>query len=416
MILTKSTRMWQVLGGLRQLGSGRMSLLVMLTGGHTAIHWFQQLFPVILPEIKADFRLNDLQVGSLATAREAVSGTLALPSGVLADTYRRQMAVILAASLACSGLAYWLIGVAPAYRWVIAAMALVGVATALWHPAANASLSMRFPERRGTALAVHGVGASIGDTVGPLTVGALLLLLSWRPLLQLHLIPALILTVILWRGLGAVYSQEGPRPSFRAYCQDVQVLLGQPNVIAYIISSGLMGMGRLSVLTFLPIYLREQLGYSAFLLGFHVMLLYVMGMVSQPLMGLLSDRFGRRAVLVPGMACLGLLYFALALAGSGLQVGFVIAAMGLFFYGLGNITMAGVMDVAGAGVQATSWGLMSVLSHLLSMPSPMLAGFLVSEFGVKSAFLYASAISVLAGVVLLLIGARRPSVPPASKV
>lgn len=402
MILTKSTRMWQVLGGLRQLGSGRMSLLVMLTGGHTAIHWFQQLFPVIVPEIKTDLRLNDLQVGSLATAREAVSGALALPSGVLADTCRRQMALILAASLACSGLAYWLVGVASAYRWVIAAMALVGVAMALWHPAANASLSMRFPERRGTALAVHGVGASIGDTVGPLTVGALLHLLSWRPLLQLHLIPALILTVILWRGLGAAYSQEGPRPSFRAYCKDVKVLLGQPNVIAYIISSGLMGMGRLSVLTFL--------------LGFHVMLLYVMGMVSQPLMGLLSDRFGRRAVLVPGMACLGLLYFALALAGSGLPLGLVIAAMGLFFYGVGNITMAGVMDVAGAGVQATSWGLMSVLSHVLSMPSPMIAGFLVSEFGVKSAFLCASAISVLAAIVLLLIGAHRPSVPPASKV
>ncbi|HXH11797.1 MAG TPA: MFS transporter [Alphaproteobacteria bacterium] len=416
MILTKSTRMWQTLGGLRQLGTGRMSLLVMLTGGHTAIHWFQQLFPVILPEIKTDFRLTDLQVGSLATAREAVSGALALPSGVLADTCRRQMALILAASLACSGLAYWFVGVASAYRWVIAAMALVGVATALWHPAANASLSMRLPERRGTALAVHGVGASIGDTVGPLTVGALLLLLSWRPLLQLHLIPALILTVILWRGLGAVYSQEGPRPSFHAYCKDVKLLLGQPNVIAYIISSGLMGMGRLSALTFLPIYLREQLGYSAFLLGFHVMLLYVMGMVSQPLMGLLSDRFGRRAVLVPGMACLGLLYFALALAGSGLQLGLVIAAMGLFFYGLGNITMAGVMDVAGAGVQGTSWGLMSVLSHLLSIPSPMIAGFLVSEFGVKSAFLYASAISVLAAVVLLRIGAHRPSVPPVSKV
>lgn len=408
--------MWHALGGIRQLGKGRMFLLGTLTGGHTAIHWFQQLFPVILPEIKADLGLNDLQVGSLSTAREAVSGALALPSGFLADTFRRQMALILAASLACSGLAYWLVGLASAYRWVVSAMALVGVGTALWHPAANASLSARFPERRGTALAVHGVGASVGDTVGPLAIGTLLLLFNWRQLLQLHMIPAMILTVILWKSLGQLYNQQGPRPSLRSYCKDVQVLLGQPNVLAFILASGLMGMGRLSLLTFLPIYLREQLGYSAFLLGFHVMLLHMMGMVSQPVMGILSDRCGRRAVLVPSMACLGLLYLALALASSGVQLGLVIAAIGLFFYGLGNITMAGVMDVAGPGVQATSWGLMSVLSHLFSIPSPMIAGLIVSAFGVKAVFLYAAALLVLAAVVLLAARAPRPAVPLSSSV
>ncbi|MBI3327053.1 MAG: MFS transporter [Nitrospinae bacterium] len=374
-----------------------------LTGGHTAIHWFQQLFPVILPEIKADLQLTDLQVGSLSTAREALSGGLALPAGFLADTFRRQMPAILAASLACSGLAYWLVGRSSAYLWVLPAMALVGVGTALWHPAANASLSTRFPERRGTALAVHGVGASVGDTLGPLAVGALLLLVSWRQLLQLHLIPALLLTALLWKGLGRLYSQEGPRANLRSYFLDVGVLLRRPNVIVLILASGLMGMGRLATLTFLPIYLREQLGYSPFLLGFHVMLLYMMGMVSQPLMGILSDKFGRKAVLVPGMACLGLLYFALAWASSGVQLGLVIAAMGLFFYGLGNITMAGVMDVAGAGVQATSWGLMSVLSHLLTTPSPVIAGLIVSTFGIRAAFLYASALLVLAAVVLLCV-------------
>lgn len=406
--------MWRALGGIQQFGTGRLFLLATLTGGHMAIHWFQQLFPVILPELKADLRLNDLQVGSLSTAREALGGILALPSGFLADTCRRQMASILAAALACSGLAYLLAGLSAAYVWVLCAMAMVGVGTALWHPAANASLSLRFPERRGTALAVHGVGASVGDTVGPLTVGVLLLVLSWRQLLQLHILPALMLTAVLWRGLDGLYSQEGHRPSLRVYVKEVQALLKQTNVLVYILASGLMGMGRLSVLTFLPIYVREQLGYSTVSLGFHVMLLYMMGMVSQPVMGLLSDTFGRKAILVPGMACLGLLYFALAVAGSGVQLGLVIAAIGLFFYGLGNITMAGVMDMAGSGVQATSWGLMSVLSHLLTIPSPMIAALLVSRFGVKAAFLYASALLLCAAVVPLAASAPKPSLPLSS--
>lgn len=133
-------------------------------------------------------------------------------------------------------------------------------------------------------------------------------------------------------------------------------------------------------------------------------------------MGVLSDRFGRKAILVPSMACLGLLYFALAVAGSEVQLGVVIAAIGLFFYGLGNITMAGVMDMAGADVQATSWGLMSVLSHLLTMPSPMIAALVVSRFGVRSAFVYAAALMVLAAVMPLAAGAPKPAVPLSSSL
>lgn len=114
------------------------------------------------------------------------------------------------------------------------------------------------------------------------------------------------------------------------------------------------------------------------------------------------------------MACLGLLYFALAVAGSEVQLGVVIAAIGLFFYGLGNITMAGVMDMAGADVQATSWGLMSVLSHLLTMPSPMIAALVVSKFGVQAAFVYASALMLLAAVMPLAAGALKPAVPLSS--
>jgi hypothetical protein len=41
-----------------------------VTGGHFAIHYFQQLFPVILPSVKGGLGLNDVQVGGLASARQ----------------------------------------------------------------------------------------------------------------------------------------------------------------------------------------------------------------------------------------------------------------------------------------------------------------------------------------------------------
>jgi sugar phosphate permease len=401
--------MRHTLDSIKPLGTGRLFLLATLTGGHTAIHWFQQLFPVILPEIKADLGLNDVQVGGLSTARQALGGVLTLPSGFLADSFRSWIPLVLGISLFFSGLAYFLAGLSSGYIWVLLSLALVGVGSALWHPPALASLSLRFAERRGTAVAIHGVGASVGDTVGPLAVGLLLLFLSWRQLLQLHLVPALIAGLLVWKGLGKMYNQGGPRPSLHTYFKDVKILIGHPTVVMIIFASALMGMGRLSVLTFLPVYLKEQLGYSTFLVGFHITLLYMLGMVSQPVMGVISDKFGRRAVLAPGALWLGLLFGALVWAGPGMPLGLVIAAIGLCFYGLDNIATAAVMDVASPDVQATSMGVKSLLSHIVTMPSPIIAGLMISQFGIKSSFLYASALLLAATVVLLAIRMPRPS-------
>src|SRR5215510_16418083 len=105
-------------------------------------------------------------------------------------------------------------------------------------------------------------------------------------------------------------------------------------------------MGRLVILTFLPIYLQEHLHYTPFALGVFVALLHAMGIISQPLLGLLSDRFGRKAVLLPSCLLLGLFFSLLAVAPPGIPLGVVIVAIGLFFYTLFNIFNAAVMDVA----------------------------------------------------------------------
>jgi FSR family fosmidomycin resistance protein-like MFS transporter len=362
--------------------------------------------------IKTDLDLSNVQVGSLAAAKELGFGTLMLPSGFVADLFVRRRPLILAFALACFGLAYFLVGLAPGYIWVLLALLLVGLASAAWHPASVSSLSSRFSERRGTALAIHGVGASVGDTISPLCVGALLLLVSWRHLLEFHLLPALVLALLLWRSLGSFYAEEGPGPSLRSYLGGIIDLVRQPSVVAIMLAGSLMSMGRLSVLTFLPIYLTEDLGYSSFALGFYVMLLYLMGMVSQPVMGVISDRFGRMSVLLPSFTALGLLYFVLPTAGAGVQLALVVAAIGLFFYSTSNIILAAVMDVSVAQVHGSAMSVMSVVRQVFVLPSPIIAGFIVTEYGTEASFYYSSALLLMA--VLVLLGVRSLRRPAAS--
>lgn len=243
------------------------------------IHWFQQLFPVVLPSIKAGLGLNDVQVGALTSARQLVQGTLDFPVGMLADAMVKYRAVFLAAALFSMGVGYVVLGISSLFILALCGAALIGLGTALWHPPAAASLSTRFPERRAMALAVHGMGATISDTLTPMAVGALLTALYWKDFLTLQFIPGLVAGFVVWRDLTKLYTAE-ETASRSTQFREILELLKHRVFLGISASKGLAMMGRLVVMTFLPIYLQEHLGYSPFALGFFIALLHAMGTIS----------------------------------------------------------------------------------------------------------------------------------------
>jgi MFS family permease len=388
------------LTSIRALGKERLRLLGVLTAGHFVIHWFQQFYPVILPALKSGLNLSNVEVGALTSAQQVAVGLGQLPCGMLADALVRRRGAILALSLVAMGAAYFLLGL-PMFHWALLGSALIGLGTALWHPTAAASLSNRFPERRATALSVHGTGATISDTLTPLLVGVLLANFSWQTAAQLQLLPGLLFALLLWRALAGVFS-DGGASSTRASTKlrDIITVIRTPAFLGLSVSTGLLSMSRLVILTFLPIYLQEHLHYSSVTLGLYIALLHALGTLSQPVLGMLSDRFGRKAVLLPSCLLLGIFFALIAVAPPGIPLGLVIVAIGLFFYTLFNIFNAAVMDVAGSNVQATAYGLTSLLTQLIVIPSPMITGYLIGDLGIKFAFVLAGVFLVIAAVIL----------------
>jgi predicted MFS family arabinose efflux permease len=388
-----------MLASVRALGTERLRLLGVLTGGHFVIHWFQQFFPVILPSIKSGLGLSNVEVGALTSAQQLVMGLGQLPVGLLADSMVRHRAKMLGFSLVAMGAAYFLLG-SPAFAWALVGSGLIGLGTALWHPTAAASLSNRFPEHRATALSLHGTGATISDTITPLFVGALLASFSWQTVARLQLLPGLLFALLVWRALGGVFGDGDSGPRQRSPIREVVGVIKNPAFLGVSAATGLLSMGRLVILTFLPIYLQEYLHYSAFALGVFVALMHALGTISQPALGLLSDRFGRKAVLVPSCLLLGLFFTLLAIVPAGIPLALVIIAIGLFFYTLFNIMNAAVMDVAGAAVQASTYGLMTLITQLVVIPTPMITGYLIGEFGIKFSFVLAGVFLIAAGLIL----------------
>jgi MFS family permease len=390
-----------LVGPFRGLGRQRLAFLGFVTGGHTVIHWFQQMFSVVLPSLSQGLGLNEVQVGYLQSARQLTSGTLNLPAGILADSFAHRQGVMLGASLAFMGVGYFAFGAASGIAGALAGAALVGLGTAVWHPPAMGGLSARFPERRATVLAIHGVGATIGDTLTPVAVGALLVAFAWPDVLRAQLLPGILAGLLVWRGLAGHFRQVAARPSRRDLVRDFRAILVHPVFLAISLAQGFMMMARQVILTFLPLYIQIRLGRDAFELGVYIAMLHAVGTVSQPVLGLLSDRIGRKAVLVPSFAILAGLYLLLAATPSGWPLAALVLAIGIFFYTLTNVTGAAVFDAAGRHVQASAMGLASLVTQVIVLPAPVLAGWMVQRWGYGSAFVLAAVFMVLGTVVML---------------
>jgi MFS family permease len=387
------------------IGRTELTLLGALTFGHLAVHWYSNLLSLALPFIKEDLNLTDVQVGTIVTVQMGVGSAFIVISGFLADSFHRRGAVFVSGSVVSLGLALFVIGISPSYVWILVGAGIIGLGTALWHPAAMRSLSLQFPDRRGMALSVHGVGASLGDAIGPIVVGAFIVVADWKLALELHLIPALLIVFPLWRGLMREVS--GTRTNFGEYAASLRAMFANYQAPAVLVSNTLIQMARLSVLAFFPIYIKDTLGYSAFALGVYLALLYAMGIVSQPVVGALSDRIGRKMVLIPSFASMALLYMAIVVVPAGVPLALVIGALGMFFYAILNMTQTAIMDVAPEGVQASTMGVMGLFGLPFTLGSPVLAGYLVTEFGIKSAFWYAAVAAMLAAATLVPVRFRR---------
>jgi hypothetical protein len=142
------------------------------------------------------------------------------------------------------GVGYFCFAVAPGLGGARAGAALIGLGIAAWHPPAMGALSMRFPERRATALSIHGMGATISDTLTPLAVGALLVVVFWRDFLHAQLFAGITAALLVWLGLARQFTQPVPRSSGGSLARDGRAILTNPAFLAVSFADGLMAMAR----------------------------------------------------------------------------------------------------------------------------------------------------------------------------
>jgi MFS family permease len=392
-----------------EVRKGRNKLAATVVVGHAVKHVFNSaLQATLLPELKLEYDLSASAFGALSTAGRVTSGMTTMVAGYLGDRFVNRAGLMLAISLGLMGASYFLLGIVVEYWMLFGVMLLIGIGPSLYHPPAIASLSRKFPDRRGFAISLHGTGGSVGEVVGPVLTGALitgtyLVAFTWHEVLRISVIPALIFAALIWLSMRNIPAADSGTKSFADYYSGLFRLLRERAMLMLVGVTALRSMGQSSIMAFLPVYLREDLGHEAIEVGAFMASAQVAGIIAQPIMGYLSDRVGRKIVLVPAMIVLGGLFITLRFAAPGIPLTVVILAMGSFLYSLHTIFIAAAMDVSKGEAQSTVVSLIYGASFFGTF-SPFLAGVIVdSTAKTGNAFIYAGVVVLISTVLLAVV-------------
>lgn len=381
--------------------------IYLIAFGHGTTHWITAAFYVLVPLIQDELGLSYAEVGLFVTIFYISSTVTNLCSGFVVDATGRRVLVQIV-SLVAGAAALALCGLAGVALVVYAMLALLGAANNLWHPAAISYLSGRYADRRGYALAMHALGANLGDMVAPFVTGALVVLLTWQQTAAvaglLPLLAAVLIGVRLLRtDAPANGGSAAAAMTFRAYLAGVCGMFRSRAILALCLMAGFRSVGQNGLLLFLPLYLANVLGASPFWTGATLSALQMGGVVAAPLAGIWSDRVGRRPVVMAGLTVTTVLLAGLTFVDDATIYIALVAVMGFALFAVRPVIQSWMMDLAPPHLAGSATSALFGVQALLSSLAPLVGGALADAFGLLAAFYFLAATMLLANALAFLL-------------
>ena len=382
----------------------RGRVLALLTVGHGVTHIFQGTMNVCLPLVVRDFGISYTEIGVLRSAQR-VSHILSITIGGLATDLLRDRKGILLLSLLWPSLFFSLQGFSTTF-WIFGALVCIQALLGgfMWHAPARAVVGEKFPERMGFALGVHAMGANVGAALAPIVVGALLTWITWRTAYLFQFVPGVAIALFLWAVLPPLRHDATARNRSASYGRALRgdILTNLPLMGVTLVAS-LRSIGENLVPTFLPLYLTTDLNMSIVTVGVYLACLALVGTIFAPVIGHLSDRFGRKITIFLSLLTGGLLIGSIPLMPSGWFLLPVVSLGGMALFAVGPIIQASGLEHAPREIWGAAQTFMDVGRSALSLLFPLVAGAVADIYGLRYTFYLFGAINLLGAFTILVV-------------
>jgi predicted MFS family arabinose efflux permease len=255
--------------------------------------------------------------------------------------------------------------------------------------------------------------------------------LSWRNVVVLNVVPGVIAAglVMLWLGRlswGAKGERSGarrvvergeaepgeamraPRRNDAGALAALRLLLANRTVLMLSLGSAMRAMTASTLLTFLPVFLSGELGYSPPWVGGAMFTLQAAGFAAAPVTGHLSDRMGRRRIIVTSMGVSAVVLAFMAVAGRSPAFVFFVAFLGFFLFAVRAVLQAWLLDATPRHMGGTSIGIMFGSQALGAAIGPFAGGVLADHYGLIATFYFLAVTIVIANMFIFFTPTAEP--------
>ncbi|NWF92495.1 MAG: MFS transporter [Syntrophaceae bacterium] len=343
-------------------------------------------------------------VGLIEGIAESVSSFLKLLSGWFSDRFQKRRAIIFF-GYSLASLTRPFMGLATSAYHVLFLRFFDRVGKGVRASPRDALLSQSSLENeRGKAFGFQRAMDHAGAMTGPLLTSFLMATLTQdlRVIFILAAIPAGLCLWIFYRGVSDVKgNQPSSVPAFKLHLKS-----WDRKFKSFLLIITLFTLGNSSD-AFLLLRAKD-LGIDVVSIPILWFLFHLSKSIFSVPGGTLSDRIGRKRVMIIAWIIYGLVYLGFAFASRVYHIWFLFSIYGIF-YGLSEGTeRAWVADLVEESRRGTAYGAYHFFIGMAALPASLVMGFLWKAIGVRWAFSFGAAMALIAALLAMILMRDRP--------
>jgi MFS transporter, DHA1 family, multidrug resistance protein len=346
----------------------------------------------VLPLFAQHLGATPAEIGWIVMASTLPGILISFPAGAIADRLGTRRLLI--ASLLIFASAPWLyLGVTSAWQLMLVRF-YHGFATAVFGTVATASIAARYTRDRATRLSTYSSATIVGRSLAPFLGGALISLASFH---MVYVACAVSGTLALMLGFW-LPRDAPPGPStphtYNGFRHSLLQVLGNRSIVITSLTEAAQYFVFGAVEAFLAVY-AHHLGLDAWVIGVILGVQLVSIVLIKPLMGGLSDRAGRKPVIVGGLWTGALSVALVPLVRDPALLAALSLGFGLGFAAVTSSTTALVSDLSRQTTLGSAIGVLRTVMDIGQSAGPAVTGLLIAACG------YTLAFETLAGLLLV---------------